>query len=190
EQGDLVGTLADGQAQRRGDGEGDDDQAPAAADARGGAERVGARRIGCPGGVEQRRERHEQRRAQERGEERGDEAAGPMAQVAQGHGDHAAAPIPRISPRWARRSATASAVGAVSDPAKRPSAKKSTESAYADATGSCVTMTTVPPCSCTTARSRVSTSRALRMSSAPVGSSAKMTAGSVTSARATATRWR
>src|SRR4051812_24712347 len=63
-----------------------------------------------------------------------------------------------------------------------------TESACAAATGSWVTITTVWPSSSTTSRRRASTSRPVRVSSAPVGSSANTTSGRVTSARAIATR--
>ena len=63
-----------------------------------------------------------------------------------------------------------------------------TRSAYAAATGSWVTITTVCPSSSTTPRSRASTSRPVRMSSAPVGSSANTTSGRVMRARAIATR--
>ena len=91
-------------------------------------------------------------------------------------------------PRCARRSATWSASGASRVPASRPSASRMTRSAYAAATGSWVTITTVRPSASTTSRSRARTSRPVRVSSAPVGSSAKTTSGRVTSARAIATR--
>lgn len=71
-----------------------------------------------------------------------------------------------------------------------PSARNTTESAYEAATGSCVTITTVRPCTRTASCNSSSTPRALRVSRAPVGSSAKITRGSVTSARAIATRCR
>src|SRR5258708_6755518 len=54
--------------------------------------------------------------------------------------------------------------------------------------GSCVTITTVRPQSSTVRRSQRSISSAPRESRLPVGSSARMTAGSVTRARARATR--
>ena len=78
--------------------------------------------------------------------------------------------------------------GPSSVPANRPSASSMTRLAYAAATGSWVTITTVCPSSSTTPRSRASTSRPVRMSSAPVGSSANTTSGRVMRARAIATR--
>ena len=63
-----------------------------------------------------------------------------------------------------------------------------TRSAHAAADGSCVTITSVRSPSSTVRRSRSSTPRPERVSSAPVGSSAKITSGSETSARAIATR--
>ena len=50
------------------------------------------------------------------------------------------------APQSARCSATWSAVGALERPGERPSASRNTRSAYAAATGSWVTMTTVWPC--------------------------------------------
>src|SRR4051794_959111 len=91
------------------------------------------------------------------------------------------------SPRWARRSATSSASGWSRKPSIRPSARRMTRSAYAAAAGSCVTIATVWPASASSRRS-ASTARPLRVSSAPVGSSAKSTSGCVISARAIATR--
>ena len=63
-----------------------------------------------------------------------------------------------------------------------------TRSAQAAADGSWVTITSVRPPSSTVSRSSASTARPERVSSAPVGSSAKITSGSPTSARAIATR--
>ena len=86
------------------------------------------------------------------------------------------------------RSATRSAEGLFIVSTVRPSARNTTVSAYAAAVGSCVTITTV--CSSPSTASRKSARIALpvRVSSAPVGSSAKITSGWATSARAIATR--
>ena len=73
-------------------------------------------------------------------------------------------------------------------PASPPSARNTTWSAYDAATGSWVTITTVWPWRPTGSRSSSRTSRGGLVSSAPVGSSAKITAGRATSARAIATR--
>ena len=73
-------------------------------------------------------------------------------------------------------------------PTSRPSASTSTRSAYDAATGSWLTITMVWPYSRAAVRSSPSTSRELRVSRLPVGSSARTTAGRGASARAIATR--
>lgn len=75
-----------------------------------------------------------------------------------------------------------------SSSATSPSARNNTRSAHAAATGSWVTISTVAPSPSTDCRSSASTSSAVTGSSAPVGSSAQMISGSVTRARASATR--
>ncbi len=70
------------------------------------------------------------------------------------------------SPRCASRSATASTVGASIRPASLPSARNTTESAYEAATGSCVTITTVRPCTRTASRNSSSTPCAARVQGA------------------------
>src|SRR5690606_33764449 len=82
-------------------------------------------------------------------------------------------------------SSTRSAVGAGIWSTIRPSARNTTASAWAAATGSWVTMTTVCAISSTAARRNASTSAPLRESRLPVGSSAKTTSGRLASARAT-----
>ena len=70
----------------------------------------------------------------------------------------------------------------------RPSARNNTLSAWAAATGSCVTITMVSTWLSTHSRSRLRISAPVRESRAPVGSSAKTTSGLMTRARAMATR--
>ena len=70
----------------------------------------------------------------------------------------------------------------------RPSRSTTSRSAYAAIRGSWVTSTTVVRCSRASRTSWVSTCSPASVSSAPVGSSAKSTRGSVTSARAVAHR--
>src|SRR3954453_13998745 len=91
-------------------------------------------------------------------------------------------------PRCASCSATSSALGAWNIPAMRPAARRMRRSACAAATGSWVTITTVWPSASTTSRRSASTSRPVRVSRAPGGSSGNTTSGRVTSARAIATR--
>ena len=72
--------------------------------------------------------------------------------------------------------------------ATRPSRTIATRSAYAAIRASCVTRTTVAPCSRASPVIRSMTFSPVSESSDPVGSSAKMTFGASASARATATR--
>ena len=69
----------------------------------------------------------------------------------------------------------------------RPSAMRTTRRAWAATSASWVISTTVRPAWCRRASSAMS-SALLLLSSAPVGSSARITGGSLTSARAIATR--
>jgi len=69
-----------------------------------------------------------------------------------------------------------------------PSARNSTRSAIAAACASCVTITVVWPSESTESRSSARISPPVLESRFPVGSSANITLGRDTSARATATR--
>ena len=81
-------------------------------------------------------------------------------------------------------SSTLSAVGACISLTTRPSARKTTRSACAAASGSCVTMMIVCPSSETAWRRKSSRSVLARESRLPVGSSAKMISGVLARARA------
>src|SRR6185437_12844511 len=141
------------------------------------------------GGREHERHHGDDRHAQREGGERTCERGPAGSYCGEGGGQHArlAGSSAETSSRamWA---ATASAVGRASVSVTRPSARKITRSAYAAAIGSWVTMMIVCWCSVTMPLRSRRTSRDVRVSSAPVGSSAKSTCGVVTRARAIATR--
>jgi hypothetical protein len=86
------------------------------------------------------------------------------------------------------RSSMPSAVGLSSSLTTVPSARKTTRSAYAAPRGSWVTMTMDWPCSWTAPLRNASRAAEALESRLPVGSSAKISSGLVTSARAHATR--
>ena len=140
------------------------------------------RRGAAHAGGEQHAARGDEHRGEEEGDGRAGEGAAAAAESKEREAEHAHAP------RWVMRSATASAVGASSAATTAPSARYRTRSAYAAASGSCVTITTVCPSASTTWRSRARMSTLVRVSRAPVGSSAKTTCGRVSRARAIATR--
>src|SRR5262245_8322305 len=191
----LTATLADGESEHGGDSEGDDQQSPSADDDRHDQQCVFADLVvRSAARVEHRGECHQHGGAEEDGDEAGREGADAGADRLERDREHRHSP-PTPESRWAlallrcvMRSATASAVGCSSRPTMRPSARNRTESAWAAAIGSWVTMTTVWPKRRTASCSSASTSAALLLSRAPVGSSAKIAVGFITSARATATR--
>ena len=129
----------------------------------------------------------EERGADRDGDGGGGEPAEAAAHLRQGEAQHQRAAWSSAR-RASRPVSTDSGVGSAMSPAIRPSASRTTRSAYAAAVGSCVTMMIVRPSSRTERRRKLSTSAPERESRLPVGSSAKTTSGLAMSARAIATR--